>query len=140
MAVKKTSRKKKAQVVTRGKRKRAIARASIKPGSGLVRVNSQLLSSIQNPFFKAIAGEALNFVDCKGVDISVSVNGGGVMGQAQAVRTAIARALVDHFKDEKLKEEMIAFDRSLLVEDSRRVEPKKFLGPKARARFTKSYR
>jgi ribosomal protein S9 len=35
---------------------------------------------------------------------------------------------------------MLEWDRSLLVEDSRRVEPKKFKGPKARARFTKSYR
>ena len=53
---------------------------------------------------------------------------------------AIARALVEFANDPLLKEKMIARDRFLLAEDFRRVEPKKYLGPKARARFQKSYR
>ena len=73
------------------------------------------------------------------VDVSVRVHGGGEMGQAQACRTAIAKALVQYFGEsvsEKYKEE----DKFLLREDPRRVEPKKYLGPKARARDQKSYR
>jgi small subunit ribosomal protein S9 len=62
------------------------------------------------------------------------------MGQAQAARTAIARALVAALGDDDLRKRLVEFDRSLLVEDVRRVEPKKFKGPGARARFTKSYR
>jgi small subunit ribosomal protein S9 len=62
------------------------------------------------------------------------------MGQAQACRVAIARALVGFSGDEHLKSRIIAYDRSMIAEDSRRVEPKKYKGPKARARFQKSYR
>ena len=74
-------------------------------------------------------------------DISVKANGGGSSGQAQASRTAVARALLEaHGGNDAIRQQMLSFDRSLLVEDPRRVEPKKFKGPKARARFTKSYR
>lgn len=134
--------RKKKQVVERGKRKEAIARASIKAGKGLVRINGLSLPSFANPFARQVIQEPLSFLDEPfDFDISVSVNGGGVMGQAQAARTAIAKALVAFRKDgEDLKKRFLEFDRSLLVEDSRRVEPKKFKGPKARARFTKSYR
>ena len=62
------------------------------------------------------------------------------MGQAQAARTAIANALVAYFDGMNLKEKFNSIDRSLIVDDTRRVEPKKFRGPKARARFQKSYR
>lgn len=134
------SRKKK-QVVERGKRKEAIARASIKAGKGVVRVNGIQLNAISNPFSKQIMYEPLTFLEQPfDFDITVSVSGGGVMGQAQAVRTAIARALVAFKKNDELKHTLIDFDRFMLVEDARRVEPKKFKGPKARARFTKSYR
>ena len=53
--------------------------------------------------------------------------------------TGLARALASHFGGD-MRKNMIEYDRSLIVEDPRRVEPKKFKGPKARARFTKSYR
>lgn len=70
----------------------------------------------------------------------MNVSGGGTMGQAQAARTAIAHALVMYFDQMNLREKFISIDRSMLIEDTRRVEPKKFRGPKARARFQKSYR
>jgi small subunit ribosomal protein S9 len=73
-------------------------------------------------------------------DISVNVMGGGQMGQAQACRTAIARALVGFSGSEELKRKIVERDRFMFAEDSRRVEPKKYKGPKARARFQKSYR
>lgn len=138
---KKTRSKKPKRTVTRGKRKEAIARATIQEGNGTIRVNGATVSSLNSPVIRQIITEPLHFFEkSNDVDVNVNVRGGGAIGQAQAARTAIARALLKHSKDEKMKKEMIEFDRSLLVEDSRRVEPKKFKGPKARARFTKSYR
>ncbi len=74
------------------------------------------------------------------IDIDVNVNGGGVMGQATATRTAIARGLVEYFEDEELKAKYRTFDRSLLVNDPRRSEPKHPLGRGARKKRQKSYR
>ncbi len=126
---------------SRGKRKRAIARATVKEGSGRVRINSKLVSSFGNRYFKSIVSEPLELIGPNGlnVDVSVKVHGGGEMGQAQACRTAIAKALAQYFGEAvvaKYKED----DAYLLREDPRRVEPKKYMGPKARARNQKSYR
>jgi small subunit ribosomal protein S9 len=74
------------------------------------------------------------------VDIDVSIEGGGVMGQADAARTAIARGLVQHTNDAELRDAYMEFDRSLLVNDVRQSEAKKWGGPGARARYQKSYR
>ncbi len=128
--------------VARGKRKESIARATITPGKGVIRINSQNLSSLANPYVREIIAEPLRYVgpEANGVDISVSVAGGGAMGQAQAARTAIANALSLYFDQMNLRQKFAEIDRSLVIEDTRRVEPKKFRGPKARARFQKSYR
>lgn len=137
-------RKKKGHaVVARGKRKESIARATVTPGKGNLRINHMKLDAYySNRYVREIARQPLNYLgpEALGIDIYVNVLGGGVMGQAQATRTAIANALVDYFPDQKLREKFLGIDRSLLVEDVRRVEPKKFKGPKARARFQKSYR
>lgn len=130
-------------VMARGKRKTAIARAVIKPGKGRFTVNRFGINTVSPQVFRDTMSEPLSFMEpsvAEAIDISVSVRGGGVAGQAQAARTAVARALVEFTKDESLRKRMADYDRTLLVEDSRRVEPKKFKGPKARARFTKSYR
>jgi small subunit ribosomal protein S9 len=74
------------------------------------------------------------------VNISVNVQGGGIMGQAYAMRTAIARGLVQFFDDSTLEETYRDFDRSLLVNDARRKETKKPLGRGARKKRQKSYR
>ncbi|MCP4646322.1 MAG: 30S ribosomal protein S9 [bacterium] len=126
---------------SRGKRKRAIARATVKEGSGRIRVNSKLVSSCGNKYFRSIVAEPFELIGPDGlkVDVSVKVRGGGEMGQAQACRTAIAKALAQYFGEgviAKYNED----DRYLLREDPRRVEPKKYMGPKARARNQKSYR
>ena len=127
VVVKKEKKKvrKKKQITERGKRKEAIARASIKAGKGAVRVNGTLLSVWPDPFVKQIISEPLSFLEQPlDFDIDISVNGGGIMGQAQAARTAIARALVAFKKnDDVLKKAFADFDRFLLVEDARRVEP-----------------
>lgn len=128
--------------VVRGKRKESVARATISPGKGVIRLNSQNVSAINNHYIREIIVEPLRYIgpESNNVDISITVNGGGVMGQAQAARTAIAHALAVYFDGMNLKEKFDAIDRSLLIEDTRRVETKKFRGPKARARFQKSYR
>ena len=79
------------------------------------------------------------------VDVAVIVEGGGQMGQVDAIRTAIARGLV-HYNggaegiDEELRDEYLRFDRSLLVNDPRRKEPKHQMGRGARKKWQKSYR
>ena len=143
-APKKKTKKKKATkaFVTRGKRKECIARATIKQGKGVVRINKMNVSALDNSYVKEIITEPLHYLGAEAteIDISVKVNGGGVMGQAQAARVAIANALVAYFADKKLRDKFISIDRSLVIEDTRRVEPKKYRGPKARARYQKSYR
>jgi len=74
------------------------------------------------------------------VDIDVTVSGGGFMAQAEAARTAIARGLVEWSGDEELRKVYLEYDRSLLVNDVRRKEPKKQGGRGARKRRQTSYR
>lgn len=128
--------------VARGKRKESVARATITAGKGVIRVNSRNVESINNPYVRDIIREPLRYIgpEANTVNISVNVNGGGTMGQAQAARTAIANALSMYFDTMNLREKFVNIDRSLVIEDTRRVETKKFRGPKARARFQKSYR
>ena len=75
------------------------------------------------------------------------MKGGGTTSQVYAIRQAIAKAIVAYYQkyvDETSKKEikdiLVAYDRTLLVADPRRCEPKKFGGPGARARYQKSYR
>lgn len=129
-----------------GKRKTAIARVSIKEGKGLVRINKKPLEIIEPEVVRAKIAEPLFIasqlpdVDIDSIDAEVNVRGGGFMGQAEAARTAIARGLVEWTGDEKLKESYLRYDRSLLVSDMRKKEPKKFGAKGARAKRQKSYR
>ncbi len=125
-----------------GKRKTAIARATIKTGKGRVRINNvpvEVLSpevarsKILEPLI--LSGDLL-----KSLDIDVSAKGGGYMGQAEAARTAIARGLIRWTKSSVLRESLLDYDRNMLSGDPRRKEPKKFGGPGARVRKQKSYR
>ena len=81
------------------------------------------------------------------LDLRIRVKGGGHVSQMYAVRQAIAKAIVAYYQkfvDEQstkeLKDALLTYDRTLLVADPRRMEPKKFGGRGARARFQKSYR
>jgi len=134
--------KKSGAIIARGKRKESIARARVKVGKGQFRVNGSTVNAIQNRYLRELILEPVKLAGEKAllVDISASSYGGGVMGQAQAVRTAVARGLVEYFEDDSLKQTYLERDRSLLIEDPRRVEPKKYRGPKSRARYQKSYR
>jgi len=130
-------------VNTSGKRKEAIARATVQSGEGRIRVNSKPVELMEPRVARdkileplRIAGEDVR----DDVDIDVNVQGGGFMGQADAVRTAVARGLVDFTEDESLRQTLLDYDRSLLVNDPRRKEPKEPGGPGARAKQQKSYR
>lgn len=124
-----------------GKRKRAIARATLRKGKGVVRINNQLLDSygtemsrlkLKEPII--LAGDA-----ALGIDVDVEITGGGYNAQAEAARLAIARALVKHSK--KLEKTFLEYDRHLLVADIRRKEPAKPNNRgKARSTKQKSYR
>ena len=62
------------------------------------------------------------------------------MGQAEAVRTALARGILSWHNDPRIKDTYLAYDRTLLVNDSRQKESKKPHGRGARKKFQKSYR
>lgn len=129
-------------VNTSGKRKTAIARATVQKGKGLIRINRIPLELHEPEIARWKIFEPINLAsdEIKKVNISVNVNGGGYMSQANAVRTAIARGLVEFSGNQELKQSFIDYDRSLLVNDSRRKEAKKPLGRGARKKRQKSYR
>ncbi|HDJ50960.1 MAG TPA: 30S ribosomal protein S9 [Thermoprotei archaeon] len=129
-------------IVATGKRKTAIARAYIRPGIGRVWINRKPLPLVEPEIARLTIMEPLVLAGEKAlkVDIEVRVRGGGFMGQAEAARTAIAKGLVEFFKDEDLKRKFLEYDRSLLIPDVRRKEPKKPLGRGARKKRQTSYR
>lgn len=125
-----------------GKRKTAIARATIRSGKGRIRVNKKPIEIMEPELIRLKMSEPLEFAGevINKVDIDVNVRGGGIFGQADAVRTAIARGLVDWTSDSTLRDAMAQYDRTLLVNDTRYKLPKKFGGKGARKRKQKSYR
>ncbi|MDE1810723.1 MAG: 30S ribosomal protein S9 [Candidatus Micrarchaeota archaeon] len=144
-APRKSSKKGPRVVFVKSKRKAAIARASVKEGNGRIRINSFNIETVEPKELRRIMMEPISVssgtksLSAK-VNIDVSVNGGGISAQAQAVRGAIAKGIAAFSEGDDLKREYMKHDRSMIVDDFRRVEPKKFKGPKARARFQKSYR
>ena len=129
-------------VNTSGKRKTAIARAAVKKGNGQVRINKKPIEIFQPEIARWKLLEPINIAKehISKLDINVSVKGGGFMSQANAARTAIAKGILEYTGDPSLKIAFIDHDRSLLVSDSRRKEPKKPLGRGARSKKQKSYR
>src|SRR3989338_1058940 len=146
MAKKKTEKKgiKKEEKVVHisGTRKRAIARATLKEGKGVIRINSYLLDNLKPELAKdrimeplIIAGDLANKVN-----INVNVKGGGWRAQSDAVRLAISRALSKYSGNKILEKSFLDYDRNLIVADIRRKEQRKPNDSKARAMRTKSYR
>jgi small subunit ribosomal protein S9 len=145
VSAKKSAKKAEKAITAKSKRKTAIARASLKKGSGRIRVNGFDISTIEPIGFRNVMIESIGVSEAtaelaKRVDIKVNVIGGGQSAQAQAVRGAIAKGISAFADTDIIRKEYMRYDRSLLVDDPRRVEPKKCRGPKARARFQKSYR
>jgi small subunit ribosomal protein S9 len=129
-------------VNTSGKRKTAIARATVYKGKGLVRINKIPIELYQPEIARWKILEPIKLAEkhIDKVNINVDVSGGGFMGQAHAIRTAIARGLLEYTADPALKLAYLEYDRSLLVNDPRRKETKKPLGRGARKKRQKSYR
>ncbi|MEM0195186.1 MAG: 30S ribosomal protein S9 [Thermoplasmatales archaeon] len=129
-------------IETSGARKTAVARATIREGSGKVRINGIPIEIYSPELAKLKMMEPITLAGDKitKVDISVNIRGGGVMGQADAARTAISRAIVNYFKDQELEKIFREYDRTLLVNDVRRKLPKKPGGRGARKKKQKSYR
>lgn len=121
-----------------GRRKTAVARVRIKPGSGLFKVNDRKMDE----FFKVGEHQAavrtpLNVTETtKSMDVFANVHGGGVHGQADAVVLGLARALVKANADYEAK----LRESNLLTRDSRKVERKKYGQSGARKRFQYSKR
>ena len=129
-------------VITSGKRKTAVAKAVVRNGVGRIRINKIPIEIYQPELARLTIMEPLIIAKdlAKKVDIDVTVRSGGVMGQAEAARTAIARGLVEWSEDEELKRAYLGYDRYMLVNDVRRKEPKKQGGRGARKRRQTSYR
>ena len=114
---------------TSGKRKTAIARASIKEGMGSIRINSRPLDIYGPEIARLRIKESLlmasDYLDINKVDISVNVSGGGVMGQADAIASSIARGLVEFVDNDELLNVYLNYDRTLIAGDHRLTEPHK---------------
>ena len=126
-----------------GKRKRAIARATIKPGKGIIKINRKLLDFYEPRLYRMKIREPLTIAGdlANKIDIKVNVVGGGISSQTDASRLAIAKSLVEFSKSNSLKEQFLNYDRNLLVADVRRKEPSKpNRHGQARAKRQKSYR
>ncbi len=130
-------------VLVSARRKTARARVIVREGKGRVLINGVPLEVLEPEAVRLkimepilLAGEDI----ISKVDIEATARGGGIMGQASAIRTAIARALVEWTQSEELRKLYLRYDRHLLVEDPRQAEPKKPRGRSARAKRQKSYR
>ena len=133
-----------------GRKKTATAVAYCKRGHGVLRVNGRPLDLVEPRLLQYKLQEPILLLGKEkfsGVDIRVTVKGGGHVAQVYAIRQAISKALiafyqkyVDEASKKEIKDILVQYDRSLLVADPRRCEPKKFGGPGARARYQKSYR
>jgi small subunit ribosomal protein S9 len=136
---------KKKVITSLGKRKTAVAKASISDGNGKFTVNKRPLQlfnhlrslTLREPLILAreVIGDQLD-----DVDIAVVVTGSGSESQVEAARLAIARSLVAWFKTADLKTKFLKYDRMLLVADTRRKEARKWGDSRARANRQKSYR
>jgi small subunit ribosomal protein S9 len=130
-------------ITTSGKRKRAVARATIVEGSGNVTINKKnynLLKifdrlKIQEPI--KIAEQILGKIN---FDVSINARGGGEKGQIEASRLALARAILKFSKSKDLEKAYNIYDWSLLTADVRRKEAYKPGDSKARRKRQKSFR
>jgi len=136
---------KKKIITISGKRKTAIAKATIKDGTGIIKINKKPIDTFS--FFRRLSLiEPLRIAEnvlkekAKTYNIDVVVIGGGSESQVEAARLAIARALVAFTQSAELRASYLNYDRSLLVADVRRKEQRKPGDSKARAKRQKSYR
>ncbi len=123
---------------TSGRRKTSVARIYMKKGTGNIEVNGRDYKSyFTTPTLQYYVTQSLNIAKALGeYDVKANVAGGGITGQAQAIRLAISKALVE--VNPEYKKDLRA--EGLVTRDPRMVERKKFGQRKARARFQFSKR
>jgi small subunit ribosomal protein S9 len=121
-----------------GRRKNAVARVRLTPGTGKRIINKvQMKKYLQRETLEMVVEQPLQTAGLsESFDVFVNVRGGGLSGQAGAIRHGITRALVEY--DEKLRP--VLKTRGFLTRDPRMVERKKSGRPKARKRFQFSKR
>ena len=121
-----------------GRRKSSVARVYMSEGSGKITINKKDLTEyFPSAILQYVVKQPLMLLGCEGkYDIKVNLDGGGFTGQSQALRMAIARALVKVNAEDKKALKTQGF----LTRDSREVERKKPGRPKARRRFQFSKR
>ena len=124
--------------ITVGRRKESVARVRIAPGTGNITINGRTMDEyFGRETSKMILVEPLKLVDQMGkLDVAVNANGGGLSGQAGAIRHGISRALVDLNGEWR----PILKKAGFLTRDARAVERKKYGRPGARKRFQFSKR
>lgn len=128
-------------VIHTGKRKRAIARAVLKEGKGRVTINNTALDVYEPLLARLKLMEPLTLSGLMGkVDIEITAEGGGIIGQAEAARTAIGKCLVAYTGSKELRRKLYEHDRAMVKDDIRRKETKKYGGKGARVKRQKSYR
>ena len=131
------------ELVVSGKRKTAVAKATIKEGSGIVSFNNRPLSLLTKLQQLEISEPLVIAKDVLGsltFDISINVKGGGANAQVEAARLAVAKAIVDYTNNKDLKSSYLAYDRNMLIADTRRKEACKPGDSKARANRQTSFR
>ena len=126
------------KIQTVGRRKAAVVRVLLRPGKGDLSVNGRTLEEyFPRPSLRIRIEEPLKLIEVEGsFDIRVLAAGGGLTGQADALRMGIARALVE--VDEEHRRPLR--EGGMLTRDPRKVERKKPGRPKARKRFQFSKR
>jgi small subunit ribosomal protein S16e len=137
-------------VYTHGKKRNAIANAVVQQGKGSITINRVPIQNVEPKTLRIKIFEPIlllgaeQFADLK---IKVRVQGGGPVAQLYAARMAISKGIVawkqkyvDEDEKTTVRKTFVSFDKGLLVADPRRMEPKKYGGPGARARYQKSYR
>ena len=138
MADEQTTLSKQNPIQTVGRRKEAVARVVLRPGSGQWEVNGRDLDEYFPLLrYREVASQPLQVTDTEGMfDILVRARGGGLSGQADAVQLGVARALVEMDEDHR----DVLRNHDLLTRDDRVVERKKPGQPKARKKFQFSKR
>ncbi len=131
------------KIVVSGKRKTAVARATIQAGKGKITINKKDYSTLEF-FDKLKIEEPLRIADSilgkREFDVSITVRGGGAKGQNEAARLALAKAIVEFTKSNELKEAYSSYDKHLLIADIRRKEAYKPGDSKARSKRQSSKR
>jgi small subunit ribosomal protein S9 len=131
------------KIITSGKRKRAVARAVLEEGSGIVKINKRDYKTL-NLFDKLKIEEPLRIAESilgkLNFDVSINVRGGGEKGQIDAARVALSKSIIKFSKSDELERAFLDYDRNLLVSDVRRKETYKPGDSKARRKRQKSYR